>query len=157
MLHLIPPPVHRALYRLAHALRCLYWRAWKPVFDGCRIVAIDGEGRVLLIRHSYGSGEWMPPSGGMPRGEDSVKTAIRELQEETGCMLEGAVELAVLEEKLHGATNRVHVIAGRASGDPRPDNREVVDAAFFALDALPERMPVGLRRQLPDWVRAFGS
>lgn len=155
MLHLIPAPVHRALYRLAHGLRCIYWRACKPRFDGCRIVALDGQGRVLLIRHSYGSGEWMPPSGGIPKGEDAVATAVRELREETGCDLEGAVKLAVLEERLHGATNMVHVIAGRAIGAPRPDNREVVEAAFFPPDALPDRMPQAVRLQLPGFVRAL--
>ena len=127
------------------------------MFDGCRIVAVDGEGRVLLIRHSYGSGQWMLPSGGIPKGHDAVATAIRELREETGCVLEDAVELAMIEEQLHGATNRVHVITGRASGDPQPDGREVVEAAFFPLDALPERMPETVRRRLPEWVRGLGG
>jgi 8-oxo-dGTP pyrophosphatase MutT (NUDIX family) len=155
MLHLIPAPLHRVLYRLAHRLRLQWWRIRKPRFDGCRVVGLDEAGRVLLIRHSYGSDCWMPPGGGISRAEDVLTAAVRELREETGCGLEGAVRIALVEEDIGGATNRVHIVAGRVLGDPRPDRREVVEAAFFELDVLPAPMSEALRERLPGWVREF--
>lgn len=155
MLYLIPAPLHRGLYRLAHRLRLQWWRIRKPRFDGCRVVGLDETGRVLLIRHSYGSDFWMPPGGGISRAEDVLAAAVRELREETGCGLEGAVQIALVEEDISGATNRVHIVAGRVRGDPRPDRREVVEAAFFELDLLPAQMSDALRERLPKWVREF--
>jgi ADP-ribose pyrophosphatase YjhB (NUDIX family) len=159
MLHLIPldwlpRPVHRLAYRLAHAARRVWWRLRRPRVSGCRVLAFDGEGRVLLVRHSYGTGNWMAPGGGMRRGEDPLLAAGRELVEETGCRLEEARVLALVEEPLKGATNVVTIVAGRAVGTPVPDGREVIAAAFFAGDALPEPMSGLLRRDLPDWLRA---
>ena len=112
------------------------------------------EGRVLLIRHSYGSGLWMPPGGGLKRSESPLQAARRELAEETGCILLDPVEIAVLEENLQGARNRVHVVAGRGEGLARADGREIIEAAWFAPDALPDAMPAAFRRDLPDWIAA---
>ncbi|MDE8650275.1 NUDIX hydrolase [Novosphingobium album (ex Liu et al. 2023)] len=155
MLHLIPPPLHRALYRFAFLLRAVYWRLLRPTVEGCRIVALDGEGRVLLIRQSYGTSQWQAPSGGMARGEDPLETASRELFEEAGCTLERAREVARLIEHPHGAHNIVHVVVGRCVGTPRPDHREVCEAGFFALAALPADLAPRSGKGLHGWVAAW--
>lgn len=159
MLHLIPlcwlpAPLHRAGLRLAHALRRRWWRLRAPRLAGCRVIALDAEGRVLLIRHSYGSGHWMPPGGGLARAESPVLAAMRELREETGCRLELAQCLEQVEEDLHGAGNQVHVVAGLTRDWPRPDGREVIAAAFFAIDALPDSLAPALVARLPGWITA---
>ena len=152
MLRLIPPPLHRALLVQAHRVRLVWWRLRKPLLIGCRVLAFDGEGRVLLVRHSYGSGRWLLPGGGVARGETALMAAIRELGEETACALEDPREIAVIEEPLAGTVNRVHVITGRARGIARGDGREIVAAEFFALDALPAELAQQLERHLADWV-----
>jgi len=154
MLHLIPAPLHRTGLRLAHALRKRWWRLRKPQLRGCRVLALDGGGRVLLVRHAYGSGKWMAPGGGLGRREDPVAGARRELREEVGCALADPVELILSEEPLQGATNVVHIVVGRTSDVPRADGREIVEAAFFALDALPANMPPPLRAAISGWVEA---
>ena len=155
MLRLIPAPMHRQLLRIAHGVRKLWWRLCRPRSEGCRVLAFDAGGRLLLIRHSYGSGLWMPPGGGLGRREGAIASALRELREETACALEDAIEIAVAEEGLHGARNRVHVIAGRTGDAPRPDGREVIEARFFPVDALPALLPAHLRRDLPGWIAAW--
>lgn len=154
MLRLIPKPLHRLAYRLAHWARKRWWRIRRPRVSGCRVLAFDGAGRVLLVRHSYGTGNWMAPGGGLRRGEDPLRAGVRELREETGCGLAAPWKLTIVEEPLQGATNVVHIIAGSAIGDPVPDEREVIEAAFFASEALPGRMSDLLRRELPAWLRA---
>ncbi|WP_235523003.1 NUDIX domain-containing protein [Novosphingobium sp. Leaf2] len=147
--------MHRAFYRLAHRVRAQIWRVWKPRLDGVRVLALDGQGRLLLVRHSYGSSAWMPPGGGLRRGEDPLHAGARELVEETGCRLENPQLLEVRPEDLHGADNRVRIVAGRAVGTPVPDGREIVASAFFALDALPEPLLKGHREALPLWAAQY--
>lgn len=138
MLRLIPPGVHRAGLRLAHALRRRWWCLARPTLDGVSVAAFDGEGRVLLVRHSYGTGRWSLPGGGLRGGEDPKVAAAREFAEELGVAAADLAPVAVLNEDLHGAVNRVHMFSGRLAGAPRPDGREVIEARTFALDALPE-------------------
>ena len=122
---------------MAHLARLQLWKVRRPTLLGVRVLALDAQGRVLLVRHSYGSGNWMPPSGGLRPGESPLDTAVRELAEETGCVLADPLVALEIEERLHGARNRVHVVTGTTAGTPRADGREIVEAAFFALDALP--------------------
>lgn len=154
MFRLIPRPLARALYRLAHDLRVVWWRWRKPRLDGCRVIALDPQGRVLLIRHTYGTGRWMPPGGGLGRREEVLDAAARELAEETGLALLDPVLIDEVEESLHGARNRVRIVAGRVTGKPRVDGREVAKAAFFRAERLPDDMPRQFRRALPGWITA---
>ncbi len=94
----------------------------------------------------------MLPGGGLERGEDAMCAAVRELREETACPLDDPVQIATIEETIHGAGNTVHVIAGWTQGTPRADGREILEAAFFALHQLPEAMPDPLRQGLPGWI-----
>jgi len=157
MLHLIPAPLHRRLYRVAYWARSLWWRTLRPTVQGCRIVALDDGGRVLLIRQSYGSNAWVTPGGSMGRAEEPVACAVRELAEETGCLLVEARKVAQVLERPMGAFNIVHVVVGRARGTLAPDHREVDEAAWFSPDALPHDASAGVLGGLSDWISAYNS
>ena len=150
--HLLPAPVHRVGLRLAHGARVRWWRWRRPIVEGCRVIALDADGRVLLVRHSYGTSAWMPPGGGIARGEDPIAAGIRELGEELGCRLDNAQLVDIVLDTYHGAGNRVHVVLGLARGEPRPDGREVVAAEFFAVSQLPENLERGLREGIARWL-----
>ena len=137
---------------MAHGLRKIWWRVAKPSLSGCRVLARNDAGQLLLIRHSYGTGSWMPPGGGVDRGEAPVAAGIRELAEEVGLELHNARRVAMFQDTLHGAGNAVHIIVGRVHGPARPDGREVIEAGFFAPDALPEPLARGLGPQLVEWL-----
>lgn len=154
MLRLIPAPLHRSGLVMAHRLRLVWWRVRRPVLNGCRVLAFDDKGRVLLVRHSYGSRRWMLPGGGFAPREDPVDAAQRELREEVGCGLTEPTLVTVIEEPLSGATNRVHIISGRLDSAPQADGREIVEARAFAPDALPEGMAASVGAGLPGWIRA---
>lgn len=152
MLHLIaaliPAALHRQLYRVAHRLRGAWLRLRGGEVHGCSIIARDAAGRVLLVRHSYGSGWWAFPGGGMRRGEDPLAAALREFAEELGCTIRDPVHLATVVEQFHGARNVAHIFTGLIDGEPRPDGREVVEARFFAPDALPLQTAPNVQRRL---------
>lgn len=141
MLHLIPAALHRRLYRLAHVARRCWLRLRGGEVHGCSVIARDAEGRVLMVRHSYGSGSWEFPGGGIGRGEAPEEAARREFAEELGCGLAGLTFLGTIEEPYHGAINKVRVFTALVDGDPRPDGRELVATRFFRRDELP--VPLG--------------
>jgi 8-oxo-dGTP pyrophosphatase MutT (NUDIX family) len=154
VLYLIPPALHRGALRAGHRLRLVWWRLRRPSLSGCRVLAFDPAGRILLVRHSYGSGAWMLPGGGLRRGEDPVAAAARECLEETGCTLLAPRLALVIDEALAGAVNRVHLVAGEITGSPRADRREIEEAALFAPDALPRPLSGQLGRELDAWIAA---
>lgn len=154
MLRLTPAPLHRLALKLAHGARRQWWALRKPLLLGCRVLACDPAGHLLLIRHSYGSSAWTVPGGGLRAGEDPVAAARRECVEETGCALAEARLVGVVDEPLFGTTNRVCIVVGTVRGTPQPDGREVIAAQFFALDALPAPLAPRLAAGLSGWLAA---
>ncbi len=154
LLGLAPAPLHRFALRLAHKVRRRWWRIRKPQLQGCRVLGIDAQGRVLLVRHSYGSANWMPPGGGMKPGEDPLVAAAREFREEIGIVLEAPHLVATTHDAFHGADNVSYVVAGRCSGAPAPDGREIVAAEFFTPGEWPSAMSDWLKKQMGEWLEA---
>jgi 8-oxo-dGTP pyrophosphatase MutT (NUDIX family) len=63
----------------------------QPVTFGVRAFVEDPEGRVVLIRHTYTSG-WYLPGGGTERHELPEAAAVREAQEEAGLISSASPE-----------------------------------------------------------------
>lgn len=152
MFHLIPAPLHRQLFRIAHRLRGV-WRRWsgRPS-RGVAVIAHDGAGRILLVRHSYGSGRWALPGGGLGRGEDPVECARRELHEELSCQLAEISLFEIAERTIQGSLNRGYIFHARLVGEPLPDGREIVEAGWFEPSALPGEMIRLSREQVERWL-----
>jgi len=153
MLDRLPAPLHRALLRVAQRVRLRVWGLLRREVRGCHVLAFDGAGRLLLVRHSYYEPtRWLLPGGGLSRGEDPASTGARELAEETGCPLTQARWIATeLRAMPGGWRNRIELVTGQTSGDPRPDGREIAEAAFFSLDALPETTGAPVHASLAQW------
>ncbi|GGD88506.1 hypothetical protein GCM10011515_05230 [Tsuneonella deserti] len=151
MLHLIPRPLHRALLRLAHRWRH-HWRKFRRApLAGVSVFVTDMEGRLLLVRHSYGSGAWALPGGGMGPREEAEDAARREIAEEVGCRLEGVRVLEKLHETISGSPHTAWLVAARTLDRPRADKREIVEVRFFPTHSLPEPLTPLTRARIAAW------
>jgi 8-oxo-dGTP diphosphatase len=105
---------------------------------GAAAVIFDGDGQVLLVKHSYGRLNWELPGGGAEEHESLEETARREVREETGLRV-AAERLSGLyyerEADLHHAVFVCRPEDGWAM--PRPDAAEVTDCAYWPPEALP--------------------
>lgn len=135
----LPPPLHRALLRIAQPIRLRAWGLMRREMRGCGVLAFDCDGRLLMVRHSYHEQDrWLLPGGGLARGEDPVAAGTRELLEEAGCCLTEGVWIGTDLRRMPGGwLNRIELVSGLSGGTPRADGREIAEAAWFALDALP--------------------
>jgi len=73
-------------------MRTYLFHAWfrlsRPMTMGVRAAVENRDGRVLMVRHTYMKG-WFLPGGGVERGEPAVEAIRRELVEEGGVELDG--------------------------------------------------------------------
>jgi 8-oxo-dGTP pyrophosphatase MutT (NUDIX family) len=134
--------------RIAH----LGFLMTRPMTLGVRGVVIDGDERVLLVRHGYVSG-WYFPGGGVEVGETCADALARELEEEARVALRGPPVLHGLffnakpSRRDHVA---VYVIRDFAVLGERAPDWEIEEARFFPLDALPRETTAGTRARLAE-------
>ncbi|MET0569307.1 MAG: NUDIX domain-containing protein [Hyphomicrobiaceae bacterium] len=118
-----------------------YWRLSRGLTLGVRALVIDGDNRLLLIRHTYMRG-WHFPGGGVEFNE-TVQTALeRELLEETGIGINGdAPELFGIYsngERFPGDHVILFVVRAWEHRRMFTPTREIAEVRFFPQDALPE-------------------
>ena len=119
---------------------------------GVRAAVVDQAGRVLLVRHSYVPG-WYLPGGGVEPGESALEALTRELKEEGNVELEGPPELfgfyfnAKESRRDHIAFYVVR--RWRQPAPPKP-GLEIVAHLFAAPDALPDDATAATRRRCAE-------
>lgn len=126
-------------------------RATRGMTLGVRGVATDAEGRVLLVRHTYLAGWWLP-GGGVDRGETTHDAVVREMREETGLIATGAPRLISVhsnERFFRGDHVLIFAIGPHTMGE-RSSHGEIAEIGWFALDALPEDTHRATRARLDE-------
>ena len=106
---------------------------------GVGILAIDGEGRVLLVRqYRYALGQVLTeiPAGKREPGEPPFVTAQRELQEEVGAVAGKWTELGTLiaSPGCYGETLYLFMARGLRFGETHPDEDEFLDVTYLPFD-----------------------
>ena len=120
---------------------------------GAACAIFDRDGRVLLVRHTYGKYNWELPGGLGEAGEAPHETATREVLEETGLVVELAWLTGVYYESTHRLGAMLHfVFRGGWSGGvrPKPSSPEIGDLGWWPLDALPTPISDFTERRISD-------
>lgn len=118
---------------------------------GAAAVILDEDGRVLLVRHTYGRLNWELPGGVGEPGEPVVETAVREVREET--------RLDVAAERLAGVyfdpqIDMHHFVFRCRALDPAappvPSPPEISTCDYFAPPELPRPISDFTIRRIED-------
>jgi ADP-ribose pyrophosphatase YjhB (NUDIX family) len=149
----IPVPLGRLAYRFAYAGLLVWSHVFRPHTRGVKCIVCAGD-EVLLVRHSYGSGDWDLPGGFVRRGEAYADAARRELAEELGARGATSFEdLGEVVQRLHGRSDTMHGIRVELPlRDVSPQSFELRDARWFRRDALPAP-----RRDVVDRILALDT
>ncbi|WP_108047958.1 NUDIX domain-containing protein [Bosea sp. 124] len=126
---------------------------------GVRAAVLNAAGEVFLVRHTYVAG-WHLPGGGVEVGETLEQALAKELREEGSIRLSGpAVLHGVFFNRAMSRRDHVAVFVVRdfvQDGVRQPD-REIAEAGFFPLDALPEGTTGATRRRLTEIIQGVGA
>ncbi|MGE0597181.1 MAG: NUDIX domain-containing protein [Hyphomonadaceae bacterium] len=128
-----------------------WWRIHRGMTLGVRGLACDEAGRVLLVRHTYRAG-WYLPGGGVEKGQSALEAAVREMAEEGGVEATAPPALIGFYSN-HAFHPNDHVALYRFDAwrpCPPLENGEIAERGFFALDALPADASPGTRRRLTE-------
>ncbi len=129
-----------------------YSRFTRGMTLGVRGAVFDADGRILLVRHSYVPG-WYMPGGGVEPGEAMHAALDRELMEEGGIALTAPARLFALYWNVRASPRdhvALYVCRDWEQARPPPRNMEIVDSGFFHRDALPEDTTDATRRRLAE-------
>jgi ADP-ribose pyrophosphatase YjhB (NUDIX family) len=150
--------VHRLSVRTRIVARLggLVNRLRRPVTLGVRAIVRNGEGRVLLVRHTYVPG-WYLPGGAVDAGESVGEALHRELVEEANIRIIGPPRLVALYFNPRAGSDHVALfeISQFEQTSPKAADHEILEARFFPLDALPEGTTPSTRARLEGGDESF--
>lgn len=144
----VPRGLRRGLGRLLH----LWFRVRRGMTMGVRAAVLGTDGTVLLVRHTYTPG-WHLPGGGVEPGETIHDALAKELREEANIALTGAASLHGVFLNRHVSRRdhvAVFVVRAFVQTAPHVPDREIAEARFFPLAALPDGTTPGTRRRLAE-------
>ena len=116
------------------------------------VVALDGEGRMLLVRQYRTALErltWEIPAGKLDAGEDPYDAVVRELSEETGYNAGVVKYLASIAPAVGYSDEIIHLFLATdlEAGEAHPDEDEFVVAEWVEISTLVDSV---LDRRIED-------
>ena len=120
---------------------------------GARAVVENQDGHVLLVRHTYTKGLYLP-GGGVERGETVYQTIRKELAEEGGVrLLRDPVQMGIFSN--HQIMKNDHVVLFRveaASWEPcgDPVGREISELVWCDPLSPPDEATPATKRRLQE-------
>lgn len=137
--------------RFLYIVRRIQLAIMRPVLFGVRVMLVK-DGRVIIIRHTYRKG-WFLPGGGLKGGETVEEAARREVREETGAEM-GEVRLVGIftsyEEGFSGHNILFACEDFEIVGQP---DHEIAETRAVGLDEFPDGLFRGHREKIESYLK----
>lgn len=139
-------------------------RLWRPMVRGwarvrrgktlgVRAVVLDTAGRVVLVRHTYVSGWWLP-GGGVDAGETAEQALAHELEEEAGVRLLARPRLLSIhsnDARFRGDHVLLYLVDADGWEPCAPTHpQEIAEIGWFDPRSLPSDLAAGTRARLRE-------
>ena len=131
------------LHLLASRIICPRFRA------AVAAVIFDGQGKILLFKHTYRKFEWGLPAGGLEHYEQPIDAIKREFFEETGMQIQVERLLTAVSAKEDHHIGMIY-LCKIASGEFK-ESLEISEMKYFHLNEMPDRM-LTTEKELIKWV-----
>ena len=141
------PVILRAFYNI----RLAYRRIVRPLTLGVRCFVVREDGHVLMVRHTYMPG-WYLPGGGVDKGESIEAAVARELYEEVGVTPLERPQLfhTYSNFREHKSDHIVLYSLKHFRIEPNP-NAEIAEHGFFDPATPPQGSTDATKRRLAEW------
>lgn len=131
-------PLVRWGYKVAHRLRVWARYGVRRSSLGVRVLVLDEADRVLLVRHTYVPG-WFMPGGAVDFRERPQAAACREVREETGVRIADPELVGFFGNFARLRSDYIAFYRARvpAQAVNKQPGLEIAEAGFFSQDDLP--------------------
>ncbi|MGZ9586715.1 NUDIX hydrolase [Paenibacillus marinisediminis] len=131
---------------------------------GAAAIILDTEGRVLLVKHSYGKCNWEIPGGKSEQNESAQDTARREVEEEIGLHVQVGPLTGVYYDPQYDMHHYAFICTLSEEQMPQPTSPEIIECGYFSIDDLPrplsdftyQRIQDALNRGNPNLFHTIG-
>lgn len=134
----LPVPLRRVIYRVGYRVLQVVRFVTRAQIGGAKCVA-SHDGRVLLVRHTYGKRDWDLPGGAVRRRESPSAAARREFAEELGVDIDTWRDLGDLTMGTGHSHHELHCFhAELPTPDVTLDRGELETSGWFTPTELPD-------------------
>lgn len=105
---------------------------------GAAAIIFDIEGRILLVKHSYGKNNWDLPGGKAEENESAQETASREVFEETGLNVEVGELTGIYYDPVFDMHHFVFISHNANNQIPVPSSPEILECRYCSIADLPK-------------------
>lgn len=146
--------VHRLALKAAYLGLQASWRVYHPITLGVRVI-LTRDGEVLLVRHTYRPG-WFLPGGGVHRRESLEQAARREVREEAGARAGEMRLLGMYANFEDSKSDHVAVFGATEVTLSGKHDDEIAELGWFPVDALPIDVSPGTYDRIAEWISPGG-
>jgi 8-oxo-dGTP pyrophosphatase MutT (NUDIX family) len=139
------------LYKAVHIVVRMYWFILRPKTYGA-LCLIECNGKILLVKNSYGRDEWTFPGGGIKKGEEAIDAARREVSEEVGIDVSNLEHLGNFLDTTDFNRDFVECFFVTVQSESIiVDCGEIKETRWFPLNEIPE----GVKPQVGDLIKKY--
>lgn len=137
------------LFKIANFCRKLYWKTFKPITLGVRII-IECKDKILLVKTRYSS-QWYLPGGNVRKKETPSNAIKRELQEECGIILNQCEIVGIYSNFVESKNDHIILFISKIPNKNTTSGLEIELCQFFSINSLPTNISPGTRRRIEEY------